>query len=253
MGLGRDAFRLGYEFSPIILTGGAAAGIPGSMLPIVLLTQAVDFALSILGGASDGDLDQYFARFVPMPGGTLIDNQFGTYPFANQSVAANAVIPQPLQIALRMICPVQTKGGYFSKTLTMIALQQVLAAHINAGGLFTVATPSFFYTNCLLQSVRDITNGQSHQVQTDWEWVFVKPLITQNDAAGAYSSLMGKMANGLPTGDNPTWSGVGTSVGSTSAVATASVVPAAQNLPATAIAAPAGVPTEAALGVNRGF
>lgn len=241
MSITRDIFKLGFQCSPIILTGGIAQGIPGNMLPIVTITEAASFLLGILNGSVDVDLDQYFAQFRPIPGNTLIANQLGQYPFANQTVAANAIITQPLAVSLNMYCPVRTPGGYFSKLLTMTALKQILDKHIQQGGTFTVATPSYMYTNCLLLNLRDVSAGQSKQAQTAWQWDFTQPLITQDDAQGVYNSLMAKLAGGLPTGDAPTWSGVATSVGSSISGAATALLSSAQNLIGSTVSSAQGV------------
>src|ERR1700680_1822169 len=93
---GGAAFKLTYELSPIILTGGIANFMPGGMLPIIALTEPLNFIGGILSGGGDLDLDDFFAHFVPLPGSGLVSQEFGEYPFANQAVAANAVIRKPL-------------------------------------------------------------------------------------------------------------------------------------------------------------
>ena len=77
------------------------------MLPIISITEALNFTVGILSGGENIELDDFFANYQPIPGGTLIDQDIGEYPFANQSVAANAVIAKPLKIPMMMICPVR--------------------------------------------------------------------------------------------------------------------------------------------------
>lgn len=211
------------------------------MLPIVTITEAASFLLGILNGSIDIDLDSYFAQFKPLPGSTLISNQLGEYPFANQAVAANAVITQPLVVSLLMTCPVRSAGGYFSKLLTMTALKQILDKHISSGGTFTVATPSYLYVNCILMDVRDVSSGQTKQAQTMWQWDFRQPLLTQDAAAGVYNSLMSKIAGGLPTGDAPSWSGIATTVGSSISGAATALLSSAQNLIGSTVSGAQGV------------
>lgn len=237
----RTLFQLGYQISPVILTGGIAQAIPGGMLPLVAITQAANFTLGLLQGSINIDLDSFFAHFEPMPGATLVNNQFGEYPFANQAIAANSVIAQPLSISLLMKCPANTQGGYISKLMTMTALQTVLAAHNSSGGTYTVATPSFIYSNCLLPSLRDVSNGAGKQVQTMWQWDFVQPLITQAGAAQALSGLMSKIDGGLPISGIPSFSGIASSIGSATSGILSTAFGGSGNVPgavATAIPTP---------------
>ena len=207
---GNAIFKLGYELSPILLTNGIASLIPFQMLPIVALTEAENFVFGLLNGPSVPSLDQFFAHWKPVGGTTLIDNQIGQYPFANQAVAANAIIAQPLQISMLMYCPVQVAGGYTSKLATLTVLQQTLAQHNAAGGTYTVATPAQIYTNCLLVKVTDVSGGEAKQVQYAWQFDFIQPLVTVNQAAQVYNTLMNAIGGGLPTPQIPTWSGLST-------------------------------------------
>lgn len=224
-------FQLSYEISPIILTGGSASGVPGGMNPIISMLQPDAFSDGgISSDGSDLPLDQYFAKFVPLPGSTLIENAVGEYPFANQAVAANAIITQPLKLSMLMICPVKD-GGYSQKLSIMTALRSSLADHINQGGTFSVATPAFLYTNLLLLRLTDVTDGQTKQVQMQYQWDFYKPLLTQEDAEAAENNLMSKISGGTPVeGDPPTWSGTPPTVGEPPSLAAPSVIPAASNL-----------------------
>ncbi|CAE6876103.1 hypothetical protein R69608_01413 [Paraburkholderia nemoris] len=230
---GYELYKLSFEISPVILVNGIASQVPGQMLPIVALTQAADFTLGILNGDSvPTTLDKYFAHWKPLPGTTLISNQIGQFPFANQSIAANAIIVQPLNISLMMNVPVQTEGGYTAKLATMTVLQQALSAHNLSGGTYTIATPSQIYTNCLLALMRDVSGGESKQVQHTWQLDFIQPLITINQATQVYNSLMNKIAGGLPVSLTPSWSGVSATVGAALAGSTggATLLPSAANL-----------------------
>lgn len=234
MNLGRTAFKLGFEISPIILTGGIASLIPGGMLPIVLLTEGTSLLFRVLQGDTNSlNLDSFFAHFVPMPGSMLANNAIGNYPFANQTVAANAIIAQPLPVSLRMHCPVQRSGGYASKLITLTGLKSTLDAHVARGGTFIVATPSYIYRDCVLLGLRDISGEESKQKQVIWQWDFQKPLIALSDAEQVYSSLMDKISNGVPT--DGSWSGAITAAGSTLSGAAASVIDSAKNLVGSAV------------------
>ena len=206
---GLDLFRLTFELSPIILTGGIAQ-FTGGALPIIVFTEALNFADGLLSGGDDIDFDDFFAHFVPLPGSTLIDQAIGHYPFANQAVAANAVIRQPLTISMRMICPARGEGGYGIKLATMMALQSTIAAHNASGGTYTVATPSYFYTNCVMTGMRDTSASDSRQAQNTYQMDFEQPLLTLQDAQAAQNNLMSAITGGTPVGFPPNWSGFST-------------------------------------------
>lgn len=240
---GYELFKLGFEISPVILVNGIASLIPGQMLPIVALTQAADFTLGLLSGTTvPTSLDQYFAHWKPLPGTTLISNQVGQYPFANQAIAANAIVVQPLTISMAMSCPVQDEGGYAAKLAALTVLQQALSAHIRQGGEFSIATPAQIFTNCLLMQMRDISGGESKQVQHTWQFDFIQPLTTINQATQVYNALMNKIAGGLPTGLQPGWSGQAATVGAQVAGSTggATLLPSMSNLVAGLASSPNG-------------
>ncbi|MFM0098717.1 hypothetical protein PQQ87_24155 [Paraburkholderia nemoris] len=241
MSAGSEAFKLSFEISPVILVNGIASLVPGQMLPIVALTQAADFTLGLLNGETvPTTLDKYLCHWKPLPGTTLIANQIGQYPFANQSIAANAIIVQPLTISMQMNCPVQDEGGYTAKLAALTVLQQALSAHNRLGGTYTIATPSQIYPNCLLMQMRDVSGGESKQVQHTWQFDFIQPLTTINQAVQVYNSLMNKIAGGLPTGMFPAWSGISSTVGAAVAGSTggSTLLPSAANLVAGAVAVP---------------
>lgn len=212
------AYDLAFQVSPIILVGGLAANTPGGMLPIIALGGQ---ALAALQGALSGGIntDAFFARYVPVPGSTLINQSIATYPFANQATAANATIQQPLNISLRMIAPVKDTAGYLTKTAIWISLQNSLVAHNAAGGTYTIATPWFIYTGCLLTTITDTTGGDTKQQQIMAQWDFVQPLTTQMQATSSLNSLMSKLSSGASV-SAPTvagasfWSSPLTAVGS---------------------------------------
>ena len=206
MSLGCTVFKLGFEISPIILTNGIASKIPGGMLPIISITEAANFVKTLLSGGNVLNLDNYFAHFRPLPGATLQNNQIGQYPFANQSIAANAIITQPLDVSLIMSCPVKSAGGYTAKMITLSALKAALDAHNSSGGTYIVATPSYIYKNCILTNMRDVSGGESKQAQTDWQFDFPQPLISLSDAQKSQNSLMSKLSGGTSFSGKPSWS-----------------------------------------------
>lgn len=229
---GLAAFQLSFELSPILLIDGIATQIAGGVLPIIAITEAANFITGLLSGGSNLNLDNFFAHFQPLPGSTLFDLQIGTYPFANQSVAANATIMQPLQLSMLMRCPARNVLGYAAKLGTMMALQQVLSQHAALGGTYIVITPSYFYTNGILTNLRDVSDPESHQVQNAYQWDFTFPLLTLNQAQSVQNSLMSKLT-GQTQLDSTSWSGVGNTVASPSSLGATSLVPAAQSGAAT--------------------
>ena len=192
----KNAFKLAYEISPIILVDGIAQYV-GGYLPITLVTEMFD-----IPGIENGE---FFAHFKPLSGGTLADWEIAQYPFASMQVAANAVVQQPLNISMVMVSPAQTGGGYLIKQAILTALKSIIETHILSGGSFTVITPAYTYTNCLLTSIRDITSPNDKQVQYMFQWDFVQPLITASGAQQVLGNLMNKFENGLPTPSNLSW------------------------------------------------
>ncbi|WP_342704282.1 hypothetical protein OHZ10_08160 [Burkholderia arboris] len=209
----RSAYDLSFQVSPIILNGGIVANTLGGMMPIIgLVGQLGALAQSILSSGSVS-LDNFFARFVVLPGGTIINNAVGTYPFANQQVAGNAIVMQPKNVSLLMIAPVKDIGGYLTKLAIFTSLQSSLEAHCAAGGTFHVATPARIYTNCILTSMTDVTSGEGRQQQIQWQLDFVQPLLTQQAASSAFGALMSKLAGGQQV-TSPAWSGAVAAAGS---------------------------------------
>jgi hypothetical protein len=203
---GMIAFKMAYQLSPIILTGGIATSLGGA-LPIIALTEgAITLLAGLLTGSENLELDNFFAHYLPNPGSTLIQNEIAHYPFANQSVAANAIIAQPLNVSMTMLCPVRNLFGYFTKTATMSALQKSLAQHNSLGGTYSIATPAYLYTNCIMLSMRDVSGGDSKQAQFAWQLDFEQPLITLQAAQSALNGLMQKIAGGTQITGAPTWS-----------------------------------------------
>jgi len=210
---GLAAYKFAFELCPIFLTGGVAKFVPGSVLPIVVLLEALNAPIDLITGGGNFNLDDFFAHFLPQAGSTLIENDIARYPFANQAVAANALIEKPLHISMRMICPAKDDLGVWIKLGTMLLFRAAIAQHNRSGGLYTVATPSFFYTNCIMSDMRDATGGEGHQVQTEWQLDFERPLLTLEAAQSVQNNLMSKLSNGTQLGDDPSWSGGQSGIG----------------------------------------
>lgn len=235
----RAKYDLAFQVSPIVLAGGIAASAPGGLLPIIALYGQLP-AFNNVNGATNPD--EFFARYVPLAGSQLISNQASTYPFANQQVAANSLIQNPLAISMRMIAPVNQTGGYTTKLATFTALQQSLQQHCAAGGWFSVATPAFIYNNVLLLNMNDITEG-TRQQQIEYQLDFSQPLLTIQAAAAAENALINRYTSGAKIKGVPQWSGdvqaAGTGINGLSAAISqfgGSLAPAA-GLPANALVA----------------
>jgi hypothetical protein len=199
----RSAYDLAFQVSPIMLTGGEYP----TPFPIIGLTGQLSSLLQ--GAVSNGvSLDDFYARYLPLPGSNVINNAIGMYPFANQQVAANAIIQQPKNISLMMLAPVRDSGGYLTKLAIFTALQTALENHNNAGGTYTIATPAFIYTDCVMTAMTDVTSGDTKQRQVQWQIDFVKPLVALADANAAFSAQINKITGGsvlttsLPSGIN---------------------------------------------------
>jgi hypothetical protein len=188
--LAQTTFSAAFEIAPIWMVGGLADYL-GGYAPVTLLTEMMD-----IPGIENGE---FFAHFKPLPGGSLAKWKVAEYPFANFATAANAVVQEPLDISMLMVCPAQTGGGLIIKQAILTALQFGIQKHITTGGTFTVLTPAFTYANCLLTGIRDITPPGDKQVQYMYQWDFTQPLITSSQAQSVLGTLMNKVSNGLPT------------------------------------------------------
>ncbi|ECP2825077.1 hypothetical protein FZG04_05450 [Salmonella enterica] len=216
MSFTRELYKLGFEISPVILCDGVAQSIPGGMLPIVALTQSASYVSGLMGGAIElTDLDKYFCHWRAAPGGTMVDYDIGRYPFANQAVAANALLSQPLRIPMLMDAPVNENTGAMTKLVTLSSLQAVLQAHASLGGTFIVATPGIIYSNCILRTERDVTGSNDALPQRQWLWDFEQPLLSETGAEQAINSYLNKIDNGDKATESA-WTSTISAIGNTS-------------------------------------
>lgn len=206
------AYDLSFQISPIILNGGIAASVQGAMLPVINLLPGLlaSTILNVVGTGLGGLGNEYdeLPRFLPMPGSTLISNEIGMYPFANQTIAANALVQQPLAISLMLIAPVNTPGGYLQKLSMFSGLQNSLQLHNNSGGTYFIATPAFVYGPCLMLQLVDATEvgGEDHQVQIRWRFDFSQPILTAAGAQNSENNLISAITAGTQLEPNPTLS-----------------------------------------------
>ena len=208
----RTGYDLAFQVSPIILQGGIASGVPGGMLPIIGLASQI--AGAALGAVTSGGVspDDFFATYIPIPGATFINQSIGQYPFANQQVAANAVIVQPNTVSLLMLCPIKTDGGYLTKLPILMSLQAALKQHNALGGTYIVMTPGMIYTSGVMLGMTAVDSGESKQQMVRFQLDFWFPLITQAQAQQAQGNLMQAATNGSALSSSPSWSGVGSAV-----------------------------------------
>ncbi len=204
---GETAWRMGFQLSPIILVGGIAPTFLGGYLPIMAITEIANFPAGLLSGSPVGT-DNFFANFRPMSGSSIISQEIAKFPFANQTVAANSIITQPLQVSMEMTVIARTRFGYYEKLAIMLALREALYAHNTSGGRYIIMTPSFVYVNCLMKSMTDISNPRTAQPQNTWQLDFEKPLITLGDAEAAENSLMSWISRGTEIQGTPSATGV---------------------------------------------
>jgi hypothetical protein len=204
--------QLSYQVCPIVLTGGAAGQVPGGMLPILSLFSGAGG--SGLGLPFDiGDLDDAFGAFNILPGGTLVSQTIAKYPFANQYVAANATIREPLTLSVIMDAPMRGPSAWAIKQMVMTALKTTLDNHNNLGGTYTVITPAYMFENLIMTSLTDNSRGNNSLPQNAWRFDFEKPLVSLADIQGAQNQLMSKITGGTFTDGSLSGIQQGTPVG----------------------------------------
>ena len=204
-----DVYKLAYQVTPIWLTGDPMNGVPGHMLPFAALSdpdlyrEAVSplfetGALALLDAETViRDLDNAFGAFTVIPGGTLVNQVAAEYPWANQHVAANATIFEPLTVSLIWDTPMRGEGAWGRKYATITNVQSRLTEHNNNGGTYTVVTPSYIYENLILKSMADASRGTTPIPQNAWRFDFEKPLVRIVDLLNAQSQIDGQAQQGV--------------------------------------------------------
>jgi hypothetical protein len=218
--VGQTLSQLSLQGSPIILTRGIASNIGGA-LPIIALTEGANFLATALSGGNPTDINNLFANYIVQPGSTLQANEVGMYPLANQAVAANAIIAQPLSVSVIMRVPAKGNWGFAVKLATMTALTKALQQHSLSGGTYSIITPAYVYTDCLLTVMQD-TGEDDTQQQHTYRLDFVQPLVSLAAAQQAQNNLMSQLTNGSQIAGQPSWSG-GLPVGNPTALLSAFV------------------------------
>jgi hypothetical protein len=214
-------YQLAYQISPLYLTAGVAQSAPGSIMPFLSYIQpggfsvlGPDFLPTAFQTYDSTSLDNAFGSFSVIPGGNLNKNTVAKYPFANSYVAANAIIREPLNISLIWDTPMRGAGAWNIKLATMTSIKKIFDNHINAGGLFTVATPAYIYTNLILTGLTDNSRGTVALPQNAWRFDFERPLVVRAELEQAFynlSQLFTRVQNGTLT--DGSWSGIPPSIG----------------------------------------
>lgn len=233
--MGEQAWRMAFQLSPIILSGGLAPSFLSGYLPIIAITELINFPAGLLSGMQIGT-DGFFANFRPLPGTTILEQDVGHYPFANQGVAANAVISMPRQIIMEMTAPAKTDLGFWEKLAVMEALEAALDVHTQQGGTYLVITPSKIYQNCLLKAIRDVSGqARTNQPQVVWQWEFEQPLLTADDLGGVLNSLYDWISRQTQAPDPALNAGIQTTTSTPQSLATGQGMPAAAPASGTAV------------------
>jgi len=239
--MGLSDFQLSYEISPIILVGGIAGT---GMLPLISILSSQNYEQGVTGPATGISNNDYFGHFRILPGGTLMDNEVAMYPLANQSVAANAVITNPLRFSVEMLVPANDQISLQQKLSIITNLKSKLDDHTAQGGWYNVATPSYIYQGCLLLNITDGNDDdEGSQPQVRWVWNFVQPLITLAAAQAAQNQAMAKISNQTKnSGDPPGSATVSAGIGQPSSNIVQNVVPAASSPGGSNVAPSSGIP-----------
>lgn len=231
------AWKLTFQLSPVILVGGIATSHIGGYLPIIAISELINFPAGLLSGM-EASLDNFFLNFKPVPGGSVIDQEIARYPFASQQVAANATVTMPNVISLEATCPAKTHFGYFERFAVMETLIATLKYHNNNGGTYIVMTPSHIYTGCLMRGMRDLGSGPSRQPQVAWQLDFEQPLLASDSAGGILNSVFDWINRQVQPPEPLVASGIPSSVSMTQSLATGAGMPVATPLGGAAIPAP---------------
>jgi hypothetical protein len=214
----RNYYKLMYQVCPIMLVGGIASQIPDGMLPVLNLMymdtpSLADQNRPLMLPDNIQDLDEVFGTFNVLPGGTLITQTIGKYPFANQWVAANAVIREPLTVSVIMDAPMRGNQAWSTRQVIFMALKATLDSHNNQGGMYTIATPAYMYENMVMTSLTDNSRGNNSIPQNAWRWDFEKPLIVLSELQGAQNIHLKALSNQTPSNGRVSGIQPGTTVG----------------------------------------
>jgi hypothetical protein len=214
------------------LTGGIAQTVPGGAISMLAASNAnlilepiysQDVQRNLLdalfptpntteltGIGSTANLDDAFGAFNVIPGGALCAQTVPKYPLADMTMAANAIVRDPLTLSLIWDAPMRAPQGYIGpnawdiKLSVMSALKAMLDRHNNLGGTYSVMTPAFYYENLILISLTDNARGGNPLPQNAWRFDFERPMVVNltdlsSVGYGAQSIAMRKLTNGTPS------------------------------------------------------
>jgi hypothetical protein len=224
-----SAYKVRYQIAPIILTGGIAQNVPGGMISMLAgsnpnlilptlysegaqrnLLDALNPSGQIIGTQGDpstspgfSNFDDAFGAFNVLAGGTLCVQTVPKYPLADMTLAANAIVREPLTLSLIWDTPMRGANAWDTKLTVMQALKMMLDQHNNAGGLYAVMTPAFFYENLILTALTDNSRGGNSLPQNAWRFDFERPMVVNTTdlttiGYGAQNIALQKMTAGLP-------------------------------------------------------
>jgi hypothetical protein len=233
-------YKLRYQVAPIILTGGIAQTVPGGMISLLaasnpqmilapLYSQGVqqDFLDALFTPSSSAAgtigtitsatvteqarvLDDAFGAFNVLAGGTLCAQTVPKYPLADMTMAANAIVRDPLTLSLIWDAPMRgfqtnpSLSAWDIKLAVMQALKGMLDRHNNLGGLYSVMTPAFYYENLILVALTDNSRGGNPLPQNAWRFDFERPMVVNltdlnSIGYGAPNMMMRKLIAGTPS------------------------------------------------------
>jgi hypothetical protein len=110
---------------------------------------------------------------------------------------------------LLMICPIQNKFGWVEKLATITAKTYLFDIHNSRGGTYTILTPAFPYTQCVMKGFHDASSQLTKQIQNTYQLDFEQPLLTLSDAQTVLNGVADTIKNA--TGDVTDILGLGTS------------------------------------------
>ena len=92
-----------------------------------------------------------------------------------------------------MYCPANSSTSLAGIKLGIMALvQATVQNHVQLGGTFTIVTPAYVYTDCLLTGITDVSTEETLQAQWAYQWDFIQPLLTNESPSllnGIYRSI----------------------------------------------------------------
>lgn len=211
-----DDYHKTYEINPIILTGGIATG-DGLKISDLLGYDTIKKSSEIARDA-DGNmfLDRFgspvnkqtqtaatatkpFAYFKILDGTQQLSYSVAEHPVYNLETAATAVMRNPLTIQFLMIILASADYPKDKQHDRMTKFIDQLRLHTKKGGLFTLATPFYPYTNTIVTEIAQANiEDVKYGLQNGLHLTFRKPLVDLEDAKNAYNEQMDRLDKGLP-------------------------------------------------------